>query len=85
MDIKKAINNTNGRIFGVSFIKKNGENRNMCCRLGVRKGVKGVVDRQSEDEKNNTMTVFDFNKKEFRRINLNTIYRVRINKETYNL
>jgi hypothetical protein len=37
----KLIKSTNGAIFGVSFVKANGETRDMAARLGVRKGLTG--------------------------------------------
>ena len=80
-----------GKLFSVTFIKKNGEERRMVCRLGVRKGVKGVeLDRQKKDKKLGYLTVYDFNadrtldsKGGFRRINLRTITKVRLGKVEY--
>ena len=79
---------TNGQLFGVTFIKQNGDERDMCCRIGVRKGVKGVIDRVGEDAANNLLTVYDFNadkKGGFRRINLNTVKRLQIKGEEINI
>ena len=45
ISIEKAnflISNTRGRIFSVTFLKSNGDLREMTCRLGVRKGVTGA-------------------------------------------
>lgn len=61
-----------GRIFSVTFIKKDGSLRRMVARLGVRKGVKGVGMSFSPSDKG-LMVVFDMHKREFRMINLNTI------------
>lgn len=83
---------TNSEIFGVTFVKKNGELRNMQCRRGVKKGVKGTVknDRKFEDQVNNVLTVYDMNKVEergergaFRRINLETVKSLRIKGTEY--
>jgi len=65
-----------GRIFSVTFIKKDGTIRRMAARLGVRKGVKGVGLRFKPEDKG-LMVVFDMNKREFRMINLNTIIELR--------
>ena len=80
-ELRKKIINTNGRLFGVEFVKKDGSLRKMCCRLGVKKGVKGVEpNRAEQDYEHNLMTVYDFNanrtdesKGGFRRINLSTV------------
>ena len=73
--------------FGVTFIKKSdGSLRTMSARMGVKKGVKGVLpkgQRKAEDAANSVLTVFDMNadkgalhtfddgkKGAFRRINL---------------
>ena len=90
---KEMIAQTNGRLFGVTFITKDERLRDMACRLGVQKGVKGIVDRKSEDAEHNVLTVFDFNadrkdnteKGGFRRINFDTLTRLRINGFTYEI
>ena len=76
----QIIKETNGRLFGVEFVKQDLTVRRMACRLAVTKGVKGVVDRKSEDEKHGYLTVYDFNanktkdsKGGFRRINIKTL------------
>ena len=38
---KKMIYDTGGKIFGVSFTKKDGSHRDMTARLGVKKHLKG--------------------------------------------
>ena len=74
-------------IFGVKFNKRtNGEDRQMQCRLHVRKGVLGTGSskRWQEDIRCNLITVFDMNKRTergqgaFRRINLERVEWVRI-------
>lgn len=81
--------------FGVTFIKKgDGSLRTMSARMGVKKGVKGVLpkgQRKAEDAANNVLTVFDMNadkgalhtfddgkKGAFRRINLSGLQSVRL-------
>ena len=50
-----------GRIFSVTFIKKNGEARRMAARHGVRKGVTGEG-LKFDPRKKGLMVVFDMNK-----------------------
>lgn len=57
----RLIQRTNGKIFGVEFIKKNGQLRKMSARLGVIKNIKGEIDRWSSDINNDLLTVFDMN------------------------
>ena len=76
----EIIKETKGRVFGVEFVKRDLKVRRMSCRLDVKKGVKGLVDRTAEDEKHGYLTVYDFNANKtkdtqggFRRINLKTL------------
>ena len=70
--MREKILQKGGRIFSVTFIKKDGTVRRMAARLGVRKGVKGVGLKFDPSERG-LMVVFDMHKREFRMINLNTI------------
>ena len=63
-----------GKIFSVSFIKKDGTERNMVCRLGVQKYLTGG---KSVNDPSKYLTVFDMQKKAYRNIALETIYRLR--------
>jgi len=86
-----------GKIFGVSFVKKNGEIRNMQARVNVSALVKPAENRldsgvrKREDILNSVLTVYDMNKPgedrkgQFRRINLKTIRSVKIGGETYQI
>lgn len=78
----KKIRQSNGKLFGVTFIKKNGSLRDMNCRLGVQKGVKGVGMSYNPSEYN-LICVFDVKKDSFRMINLKTITRLSISGQTY--
>jgi len=40
-EMLKKIQDSNGRIMNIVFIKRDGTRRSMNCRLGVRKGVTG--------------------------------------------
>jgi hypothetical protein len=65
---------TNGRFFSVSFIKKDGSERKMTARLGVKKDIKGVGLKFNPTERN-LIVVFDIHKKAYRMINLSTIFK----------
>lgn len=75
--IQKAENT----IFSVKFIKKDGSERKMNCRLNVKKGVKGVGMAYDPIEKG-LLPVFDMEKGGFRMINLNTILELKIKGES---
>ena len=79
---KRYIYKTNGKFFSAVFIKKNGERRLMLCRLGVKKGVKGVGLRFKPQDKG-LMTVFDIHKRGYRFINLMTLERLKIRGKKY--
>lgn len=70
--MKEQILATKGKIFGVTFIKKDGSERRMTARLGVRKDIKGVGLSFNPDERN-LIVVFDMRKRAYRMINLLTI------------
>jgi len=86
LEARQIIESTNGKLFGVTFAKKNGDIRDMACRIGVAKGVKGTSerDRRLEDLQHGVMTVYDFNadfkqnneKGGFRRINMSALKRI---------
>jgi hypothetical protein len=62
----------NGKIFSVTFVKKDGSLRKMTARLGVKKNLKGVGLKFDPAEKN-LLVVFDMHKRAYRMINLKTI------------
>ena len=80
----KLIKASNGKTFGVGFIKKNGEQRNMNARLGVKKGVIGVGMKYDPSE-HDLITAFDMKNDGFRMINLNTLFRLSTKKKTYEI
>ena len=78
---KQYIYKTNGKIFSAVFTKKDGEKRQMVCRQGVAKYVKGVglnfkpVDASKDRD---LIGVFDMHKKAYRFINVKTLEQVKI-------
>ena len=69
-EMVKMIKSTKGKWFSCTFIKKDGSIRNMNCRVGVHKGIKGVGRKFSTP---NLVTVFDAKAKEYRMINVDTM------------
>ena len=78
----ELINKSNGRIFNVTFKKKDNSIRVMNCRLDVRKHLKGG-DLAYNPSLRGLKSVFDMQKGEYRMINLDTIKRLSINSEHY--
>lgn len=69
---EQMIRGTRGKLFTVSFIKKDGSLRRMNARLGVSKGVKGVG-LKFDPSAHGLITAFDLQKKAHRMINLDTL------------
>jgi hypothetical protein len=78
--IRDKLLESEGKMFWVIFIKKDGTVRRMLARTGVQKGVKGIG--MSYDPKAyGLLPIFDMHKHAFRMINLKTVEYVEINKE----
>ena len=70
------------KIFSVEFIKKDGSLREMVCRLGVTKHLKGgSLGYHAEDY--NYLIVFDMTKKEYRTLNVSTLRKLKFEGNTY--
>ena len=68
----EIINNTKGKFFTVTFVKKDGTIRTMTARTGVKKGVNGNGLKFNPSERN-LKVVWSCDAESFRMINLNTI------------
>lgn len=79
--VLKVIDDTNGKIFAVQFIKKDGTLRMMLARTGVSKNLKGG--KNGASAKNNLVTVYDMAKGGYRMINLKTLLTLKASGETY--
>ena len=62
------------KIFKATFFKKNGDIREMNCKLGVKKHLKGGINVNNRDR---YLTVYDMKSEGYRYINLNTILEIR--------
>jgi hypothetical protein len=83
-DALAKIQATNGKVFGVTFTKKDGTTRKMQCRLDVKKGVtgKGMAYKPMERQ---LLPVFDMANDGFRMVNLDTLSELRTAGETFNV
>jgi hypothetical protein len=79
---KELIFDTKGKFFTVTFIKKDGSERVMNARLGVKKYLKGGTLRY-DPTLFNYITVFDMGIKDYRTVNANTIKNLKIGKNEY--
>jgi len=80
---EKLIKSTNGTIFAVTFVKKDGTVRDMNCRLGVTKHLKGGEQAFDPNKEYDLLTVFDLQKKGYRMISLETLQKVTVNGQTF--
>jgi hypothetical protein len=65
---------SNGKIFSVEFVKKDGSRRLMNCRLGVTKHLKGGSSTLNPDK---FITVYDLQSEGYRSINKDSIINVK--------
>ena len=61
------------KIFKAKFVKKNGEVREMNCKLGDKKHLKDGLNVNNKDR---YLTVYDMKSQGYRNINLNTIVEI---------
>jgi hypothetical protein len=80
----QIIKNTKGKYFTVSFTKKDGTNRVMNARLGVKIYLKGGTLPYNPDEKG-LIPVFDAKIKGYRMVNINTINKLIVDKVEYDV
>ena len=79
---KDMIQNSKGKIFTTTYIKKDNSKRVMNCRLEVKKGVTGEGLKYNPDEYN-LIPVYDMQSRGFRMVNVNTLVSLSISNETY--
>lgn len=76
--LKKFV--SNGKLFSVTFIKKTGEERTMLARTGVKKYLRGGVNRNTNPDH---LIVWSMQDKAYRTINLSTITKLKANGTEY--
>ena len=74
MSIEHIIEGFKGRIFTVTFTKKDGSIRKMNCRMGVTKYLKNV---KCTLDKNKYIIVFDMQNNAYRAVNKETILEIK--------
>ncbi|WP_430928365.1 hypothetical protein [Polaribacter marinivivus] len=74
----------NGRIFNVTFVKKNGSVHRMNARLGVRKNLKGKGLKYDPITRGN-LIVYSMSDKGYRTLKLGSILRIKCNGTVYTL
>jgi hypothetical protein len=79
--IKKIIGT---RFFSVTFTKKDGTERTINARLGVKKYLKGG-EKSYNDNDFNYLTVYSVKDKGYRTVNLDTIKEIKLNNRTITL
>jgi hypothetical protein len=84
LTIQQVIEMAKGQIFSARFIKKDGTIRDMVCRLGVKKHLKGG-ELAYDAKAMNYLPVFDMQKQEYRMINFNTLLKITIGGQEYNV
>ena len=80
---KQLINNSKGRIFSATYIKKDLTERIINARIGKRYKSKTGKKAPYDPEKYNLKKVYDMKVQDFRIINLNTLITLSINKNKY--
>ena len=83
VNLKNMIRSTNGKIFRVNFIKKDGTARKMVCRIKVKKNVNGNGHRIGLASA--VIRVFDMQKLAYRSIPLDRVINMLIAKQEYQI
>ena len=82
MTLNQIVELAGNNIFSAQFVKKNGEVRDMVCRLNVKKHLKGG-ELKYDAKARNLLPVFDMQKEGYRMINISTLIQLKINGEVY--
>jgi len=83
-EIRKNGNKPMSGFFGVTFTKKNGDSRDMTCKLGVKKFLKTVPGKPSTTSHiPKYITVWDVNSKGYRNVNVRKLQGLRINGQSF--
>ncbi len=80
----KIISYNSGRIFSVKFTKKDGSERKMVCRKGVRKGLTGKGAKYNPIERG-LISVYDVHKGDYRMINFDTLQEFKMGGTSYKI
>ena len=83
-EAKKLILENRSSIFSVLFTKKDGSKRSMNARLDVKSKLKGGKLRYDPSDFN-YIIAYDMRKNNYRTINVNTLERLKLNKQEYDI
>lgn len=76
------VSKSKGRVFTITFRKRDGTLRVMNCRMGVKKGLTGTGMAYNPAELG-IVPVFDMQANDYRMVNMATVIRLKINKKLY--
>ena len=82
--VQSRIAGQGNKVFCVTFTKKDGTDRKMVARLGVKKGLKGGENKVVKPD-NSYMTVYDMQKQAYRTLNLRTIKNIKLSGVAYDV
>ena len=80
-EVKKMLKESEGKFFGVTFVKKDNSLRKLNGRIGVHINLKGKDSTTKHID--NYVTVYDIKSRGYRTVNIDTVVGVRINKMEY--
>lgn len=80
----KIISYNSGRIFSVKFTKKDGSERKMVCRKGVKKGLSGFGAKYNPVERG-LLAVYDVQKRAYRSLNFDTLQEFKMGGVSYKI
>jgi len=83
--VREVIESTKGRIFGVTFIKKNRTTRVLNGRLGVTKGLKGTGGSWNPKALGTGRFVYDVQKEGYRTVLYDKVTALRVNGVIYHV
>ena len=79
-----VIQSLHGRIFAATFTKKDGSQRKMVCRTGVKSAYKGTGSySHTRDLTRANITVFDMQERQYRAIPLNRLHSLTCDGHSY--
>lgn len=79
--VYNLIKSTNGKIFSVTFLKKDNTLREMVCRLGVTKHLQGGEDNKAHLPQ--YINVFEMASEKYKTVTLDTVKSVKVGGKTY--
>ena len=79
--LRNEINKTNASLFRVSFVKANGENRNMFCKTKIKRHLSKKPNKKVVKNANpNIVRVFDMESKSYKSFKLDSVFEFRSGK-----